>query len=284
MDVNFFIIMKYRGFIIALLLFSFNCAADSPLTSISFWEISDNNLVQQTGCMEGEKRLNNKNFNLLVNPEIAVYHKIALVNALGWEFDDSTPSNSKVFLDVLKTRSLHILNTYIEDDLDKVYNYQSKAKFTNDNVSNKRVYDAGYKKIISTYAALTGCSSTDISLIYLYLAAMDNYWDVSLIHEELNNIAHKYISGVNKNLEPETEESFNLVKMLVSTQHSLIEKGITPDVWKQFNLYLKEVGKANMFINKTLPHVHKYLSSYKKEKFSFLFSNLIFNNFTIFSV
>ncbi|MDC1104519.1 hypothetical protein OAS45_02725 [Polaribacter sp.] len=278
---NFFKIIKYRGFMLALLLCSFNCAADSPLTSISFWEISDNNLVQQTGCLEGEKRLNNKNFNFLVNPEIPIFHKIALVNALGWEFDKSTPSNYKVFLEMLKTHSLHLLNTHDVDGLDKVYNYQSKAKFTNDIVSDKRVYDAGYKKIVGAYAALTGCSSRDISLIYLYLAAMDNYRDVSLIHEEFNAIAHKYTSGVNKNLEPETEESFNLVKMLVSTQYSLIEKGITPDVWEQFNLYLNKVGTANVFINKTLPHVHKYLSSYKKEKFSFLFSNLIFNNFTI---
>ena len=266
MDMNFFIIMKYRGFIIALLLCSFNCAADSPLTSISFWEISDNNLVQQTGCLKGEKRLNNKNFNLLVNPETSIFHKIALVNALGWEFDYSTRSNSKVFLDMLKTRSLHLLITRAVDGMDKVYNHQSKVKFANDYLSNKIVYDVGYKKIIGTYAALTGCSSRDISLIYLYLAAMDNYRDVSLIHEEFNKIAHKYTSGVNKDLELETEESFNLVKMLVSTQYSLIEKGITPDVWEQFNLYLNKAGTANMFINKALPSVHKYLSSYKKEK------------------
>jgi len=263
MDMNFFKIIKHRGFMLALLLCSFNCAADSPLTSISFWEISDNNLVQQTGCLEGEKRLNNKNFNFLVNPEIPIFHKMALVNALGWEFDKSTPSNSKVFLEMLKTRSLHLFNNHVIDDMDKVYNYQSKDKFTKDNVPNKRVYDAGYKKIINTYTDLTGSSSRDISLIYLYLAAMDNYRDVSLIHEEFNTIAHKYTSGVNKNLEPETEESFNLVKMLVSTQYSLIEKGITTDVWEQFNLYLNKVGTANVFINKTLPHVHKYLSSYK---------------------
>ena len=265
MDMNFFKIIKYRGFMLVLLLCSFNCAADSPLTSISFWQISDNNLVQQTGCLEGEKKLNNKNFNFLVNPEIAVFHKIALVNALGWEFDNSTPSNSKVFLEMLKTQTLNLLNNHVIDNMDKVYNYQSKDQFTKDNLPNKRVYDAGYKKIVGAYAALTGCSSRDISLIYLYLAAMDTYWDVSLIHEEFNTIAHKYTSGVNKDLEPETEESFNLIKMLVSTQYSLIEKGITPDVWEQFNLYLNKVGTANMFINKTLPHVHKYLSSYKKE-------------------
>ena len=138
--------IKYRSIILIFLFISLQCAADSPLTSISFWRISDNYLVQQTGCLEGEKRLNNKNFNLLVNPEIPIFHKIALVNALGWELDRSTSSNSKVFLEMLKTHSLHLLNTHDVDGLDKVYNYQSKAKFTNDIVSDKRVYDAGYKK------------------------------------------------------------------------------------------------------------------------------------------
>ena len=266
MGVNFFIIMKYRGFILALLLCSFNCAADSPLTSISFWKISGNNLVQQTGCLEGEKRLNNKTFNFLVNPEITVFHKIALVNALGWEFDSTTPSNSEVFLDVLKTRSLNLLNNHGIDDFDQVYNYESEAQFNNNNVSNNTVYDVGYKEVICTYAGLTGSSSNDISLIYLYLAAMDNYWDVSLIYEEFNNISYKYNSLFNKALEPDTEESFKFVKMLVSSQYSLIEKGITHDVWKQFNLYLNEGSKSNVFIKRTLPILNNYLSSYKVRK------------------
>ena len=266
MDMNFFKIIKYRGFMLALLLCSFNCAADSPLTSISFWEISDNNLVQQTGCLEGEKRLNNKTFNFLVNPEIAVFHKIALVNALGWELDRSTSSNSKVFLEMLKTRTLHLLNNHVIDDTDKVYNYKSKAQFNNNNMSKKRVYSPGYKEVISTYADLTGSSSRDISLIYLYLAAMDNYWDVSLIHKEFNTIAHKYTSGANKVVEPDTEESFNLVKMLVSTQYSLIEKGITQDVWEQFNLYLNKVDESNVFINRILNILNDYLSNYKLRK------------------
>ena len=255
--------IKYRSIILIFLFISLQCAADSPLTSISFWRISDNYLVQQTGCLEGEKRLNNKNFNLLVNPEIPIFHKIALVNALGWELDRSTSSNSKVFLEMLKTRTLNLLNNQVIDDTDKVYNYKSKAQFNNNNMSENMVYSPGYKEVISTYADLTGSSSRDISLIYLYLAAMDNYWDVSLIHKEFNTIAHKYTSRVNKAVEPDTEESFNLVKMLVSTQYSLIEKGITSDIWEQFNLYLNEGSKSNVFINRTLNILNDYLSNYK---------------------
>ena len=51
--------------------------------------------------------------------------------------------------------------------------------------------------------------------------------------------------------------------MLVSSQHSLLEKGISYDVWEQFDSYLLQGSMSNEFINKTLPIAHKYLSRYK---------------------
>lgn len=265
MGVNFFKIMKYRGFIIALLLCSFNCAADSPLTSISFWNISDNPMVQKTGCLNGLKNLNVKTFNFLVNPEIAIFHKIALVNALGWEFDGNYPRNSKVFLNALKMRSLFLLKNHGIDDFYQDYNNETDAKFNRykGNVIYKQVYNPGYKDIIKTYASLTGSNSNDIYLVYLYLAAMDNYWDVSLICEEFNKVGYEYDSKFNKGVELDTKESFKFVKMLVSSQNLLIKKGITHDVWKQFDSYLLQGITSNEFINKTLPIAQKYLSRYK---------------------
>ena len=257
--------IKYRLAIFIFLLATLQCAADSPLTSISFWNISDNPMVQKTGCLNGLKNLNNKTFNFLVNPEIAVFHKIALVNALGWEFDGNFPRNSKVFLDVLKKRSLKLLNNYAIDDFYQDYNNESDAKFNRykGNVIDKQVYNPGYKDIIKTYASLTGSNSNDIYLVYLYLAAMDNYWDVYLIYEELNKVGYEYDSKFNKEVELDTEESFKFVKMLVSSQHSLLEKGISYDVWEQFDSYLLQGSMSNEFINKTLPIAHKYLSRYK---------------------
>jgi hypothetical protein len=267
-NIKFLNMIKYRFAIFIFLFGTLQCAADSPLTSISFWNISDNPLVQKTGCLNGVKKLNNKTFNLLVNPEIAVFHKIALVNALGWGFDGKSERNSKVFLNALKMRSLNLLKNHGIDDFYQACNNESEAKFNRykGNVIDKQVYNPEYKNIIKTYASLTGSNSNDIYLMYLYLAAMDNYWDVSLIYEEFNNISHEYNSLFNKALEPDTEESFKFVKMLVSSQYSLIEKGITHNVWEQFNLYLNEGSKSNVFINQTLPIVQKYLSSYKLEK------------------
>ena len=260
--------IKYRLAIFIFLLATLQCAADSPLTSISFWNISDNPMVQKTGCLNGLKNLNNKTFNFLVNPEIAVFHKIALVNALGWEFDGNSPRNSKVFLNALEMRSLNLLKNHGIDNFYQDYNNENDAKFNRykGNVIDKQVYNPGYKDIIKTYASLTGSNSNDIYLVYLYLAAMDNYWDVSLIYEELNKVGYEYDSKFNKEVELDTEESFKFVKMLVSSQHSLLEKGISYDVWEQFDSYLLQGSMSNEFINKTLPIAHKYLSSYKEEK------------------
>ena len=60
--------IKYRLAIFIFLLATLQCAADSPLTSISFWNISDNPMVQKTGCLNGLKNLNIK-FAWIVNSE-----------------------------------------------------------------------------------------------------------------------------------------------------------------------------------------------------------------------
>jgi hypothetical protein len=95
---------------------------------------------------------------------------------------------------------------------------------------------------------------------------MDNYWDVSLIYEEFNKVYYEFDSKFNKGVELDTEESFKFVKMLVSSQYSLIQKGVSFDVWEQFDSYLLQGSMSNEFINRTLPIAHKYLSSYKEEK------------------
>ena len=155
---------------------------------------------------------------------------------------------------------IHGIDNFYQD-----YNNENDAKFNRykGNVIDKQVYNPGYKDIIKTYASLTGSNSNDIYLVYLYLAAMDNYWDVSLIYEELNKVGYEYDSKFNKEVELDTEESFKFVKMLVSSQHSLLEKGISYDVWEQFDSYLLQGSMSNEFINKTLPIAHKYLSRYK---------------------
>jgi hypothetical protein len=54
--------------------------------------------------------------------------------------------------------------------------------------------------------------------------------------------------------------------MLVSSQYALLEKGVSYDVWEQFDLYLLQGSKSNVFIKRTLPIFNDYLSSYKVKK------------------
>ena len=102
-------INKYLFTIFFIILCSLSCTADSPLTSILFWDISNNSVVQSTGSSKGIKILTNQRLNLILNQEIDIFHKLALVNALGWEFNGKCEKNSKVFLQELKEQNALIL-------------------------------------------------------------------------------------------------------------------------------------------------------------------------------
>jgi len=72
---------------ITILIISINLAkADSPLTSIKFWDLSDDPYVLKIGNLPGKKTLDSKAFQYLINPANSKANKYALVNALGWEY------------------------------------------------------------------------------------------------------------------------------------------------------------------------------------------------------
>jgi hypothetical protein len=259
-------INKYLFTIFFIILCSLSCTADSPLTSILFWAISNNSVVQSTGsCSKGKKILTNQRLNLILNQEIDIFHKLALVNALGWEFNGKCEKNSKVFLEELKKQNALILKNSLTNDFEITHNHNGESSLGNINIIQGRFCVRQSKSIINTYSRLTGSNSNDLYLVYLYLAAMDNYWDVSLIYEEFNKVYYEFDSKFNKGVELDTEESFKFVKMLVSSQYSLIQKGVSFDVWEQFDSYLLQGGKSNVFIKRTLPICNSYLSSYKKK-------------------
>lgn len=251
--------------ILFFILCSLSCTADSPLTSILFWDISNNSVVQSTGSSKGIKRLTNQRLNLLLNQEIDIFHKLALVNALGWEFKGKQEKNSTVFLEELKKRNTLISKNSLPNDFEITHNHNGESSPGNISIIQGRFCLRKSKSIINTYSRLTGIDSNDLYLVYLYLAAMDNYWDVSLIYEEFNKVCYEFDSKFNKGVELDTEESFKFVKMLVSSQYSLIEKGVSYDVWEQFDSYLLQGSKSNVFIKRTLPICNSYLSSYKKK-------------------
>ena len=72
---------------ITILIISINLAkADSPLTSIKFWDLSDDPYVLNIGNLPGKKTLDLTAFQYLINPANSKANKYALVNALGWEY------------------------------------------------------------------------------------------------------------------------------------------------------------------------------------------------------
>ena len=258
-------INKYLFTIFFIILCSLSCTADSPLTSILFWDISNNSVVQSTGSSKGIKILTNQRLNLILNQEIDIFHKLALVNALGWEFNGKCEKNSKVFLQELKEQNALILKNSLLTNFKIINNNKGEPSPDNIKIVKRGFRLQNSRSIINTYSRLTGSNSNDLYLVYLYLAAMDNYWDVSLIYEEFNKVCYEFDSKFNKGVELDTEESFKFVKMLVSSQYSLIQKGVSFDVWEQFDSYLLQGGKSNVFIKRTLPICNSYLSSYKKK-------------------
>ena len=99
------------SFLIFFLFLPSNIFADSPLTSISFWDISESSLVQKTGRLSGKKKLNNARFKFLTDSNTTIFDKIALVNAMGWD-SNSKFKNSEIFLKKLKKEFLKSIKKY----------------------------------------------------------------------------------------------------------------------------------------------------------------------------
>jgi hypothetical protein len=237
-----------RCFLIFFVLLSFNVFADSPLTSILFWDISESSLVQKTGRLQGKKKLNNVRFKFLTDPNTTIFDKIALVNAMGWD-SNSKFKNSEIFLKKLKKEYLKS----IKKDRKQLLK-ASPFRW------NKLEFDEKY-------------------IIYLYLLAMDNYWDVSHVHVALDSLkeveyllpsneeydAEGEFIGVNNNNNIDSKEVFDFIEMLVSSQYLLLIKGIDCEVWEEFN---KIRGRdnysciSNLSIRKALLKSYDYLKLY----------------------
>ena len=58
---------------------------DSPITSVNFWEDSQNNYVCEIGSSD-DRKINQQLISFLSNPIIPEIDKISMVNALSWKF------------------------------------------------------------------------------------------------------------------------------------------------------------------------------------------------------
>lgn len=242
----------FQNFILSSFLFlSFSVLADSPLTSISFWDNSQSALVQKTGKQKGRKKLNNVRFKFFMDSNTTIFDKMAMVNALGWDIN-SKFNNSQIFLNKLKKEyRKQLLNT---------------PPFSLENVK----FDDNLTFEIN-----------DNYLVYLYLLAMDNYRDASSLNEVLDSLEEvEYLLPYNEEYDNEGEvigynnnnidskEVFGFIKMLVSAQYLFLTKGINCEVWEKSNNYIYSdysFYTPNFFIKKSLLKSYDYLKNYSND-------------------
>ena len=288
--------MRYVIGIIFFLGLSLVGFADSPLTSVSFWKTSQNSLIQRTGSLKGKKKLNNRRYRMIVDPQIDLLDKITLINAMSWEFD-SEVSNSNIFLNKIKKECGNFItrtyNEILRADSIVWYSDDEHIDITALTVNGKKqVYKGLYfesaddflliysnfskihtRDIISFYSTITDSDYFSCYLSYLYLRAMDSYNDVSDIMQELMELEGKleydYDMDVNgefkiKYSDIAKKEIFYFLKFLISSQALLINDGISCSLWEKFIEYTNKDCISNLALRKYVYLAGEYLKSYSK--------------------
>ena len=176
---------------ITILIISINLAkADSPLTSIKFWDLSDDPYVLKIGNLPGKKTLDSKAFQYLINPANSKANKYALVNALGWEYRSKVKNSDNYIEFIYQNFEKEILEFSKKKSLftDSKFNRQELVR--NFMVTNLQ---CEYLKLFDYLLAMDDYFLTDQSAYLLFdhairlPAASD--WDVfleSLIKAQYN--------------------------------------------------------------------------------------------------
>ena len=218
---------------ITILIISINLAkADSPLTSIKFWDLSDDPYVLNIGNLPGKKTLDLTAFQYLINPTNTLDNKYALINALGWEFRSSI-KNSDNFLRFLKQRFEKEINEYRNQNKDHS-NFLLRQK----------------DLIINFMKVNLEC---EYLKLYNYLLAMDDYLNVSQLELLYNSWKTEFFKG--------SDFDALIVALLKSQiqllQNSYIEFREIECIFADF-----EINRMQQF--NTIGHrIYSYLQNYK---------------------
>ena len=201
--------IKSRFLAIATFIFflSFNVFGDTPITSIKFWDLSKNKLVLKTGKNEGKSKLTKKLVHLLLDENQAVFDKIALVNALGWE-PKSKLKNSATFLKAINNQFYAELKQKytLADEIEREWYEEDRQIYAAASTRDK------FELYSQLRAEIRAESKNEFYLVYLYLLAMDDYNYISFVENEL-----VYAEIEDQNFE--IDENYKFVKTLISAQH-----------------------------------------------------------------
>ena len=149
--------------------------ADSPLTSIKFWDLSNDSFILKTGKISGKKKLSQSVFDYLMNDQNAIIDRYALINALGWEFK-SEIRNSDLFLEFLQERFKKEITVF----------YQTSFSIS----------ELGHNKKSLIKSFIETNLDCEYSLIYDYLFALDDYLNLDSSDFILLDDSESYLMDV----------------------------------------------------------------------------------------
>ena len=153
--------------------------ADSPLTSIKFWDLSNDCFVEEIGKIPGKKRLSQSVFDYLMNDQNTIIDRYALINALGWEFK-SEIRNSDLFLEFLQEK--------FKKEIREFYQISSSSS------------ELGHNKKSLIKSFIETNLDCEYSLIYDYLFALDDYLNLDSSDFILLDNSEGYLMDVSSSL------------------------------------------------------------------------------------
>ncbi len=101
-----------RLILLLILFIPLNLLADSPLTEIEFWKSYQSNPLVSSA--EKSKKLSNKSIEFILNQNKPLEEKLAIINAIGWEFKSHRNNANKLKKAILKRYNISNI-----DNLDK---------------------------------------------------------------------------------------------------------------------------------------------------------------------
>ena len=227
--------------------------ADSPLTTIDFWKTSQDPYVQKIGSKYGKKRLNKEMFSFLMRNDLPAFDKLALINALGWEFK-SNISNSGLFAKYLI--NVHLDNVKIKNDFLRDV-YLEEYNFNYDELRSALNRDETLQSLFITDFLLMELGESYF-LMYQYLLAMDNYLDVSEIIENMNML----------DLYDEEEQNIDFeanifVRTLIGAQDSALIFAWC-EVWSIYSSFLRKFCIVDPNVRSAVKWANNYMIGFKE--------------------
>lgn len=211
--------------------------ADSPLTSIKFWDLSNDCFVEEIGKIPGKKRLSQSVFDYLMNDQNTIIDRYALINALGWEFK-SEIRNSDLFLQFLQER--------FKKEITEFYQISSSLS------------ELGHNKKSLIKSFIETKLNCEYSLIYDYLFALDDYLNLDSSDFILLDNSEGYLMDI--------PSSF--IKTIIEAHINFLNMNFESISKNYVQVNTVDFGSSTLY-NKINSRVVEYIDIYNRTKYTY---------------